>query len=166
MKKFLALVLALAMVLALGVAAFADAGSPSTDDGGGKDLAYRGPALNQAAEKKTDNAVKLVKDGNEVEIELVDISNADTLDAADKEAFLAAYEAAKAVTDKVVKYFFWVKPAGVEPPADFEFTCEGTGVEVTVNTNPCEVVAGAEENAYIAKLTEFGAVAILCDAAA
>ena len=85
----------------------------------------------------------------------------------DKDAFLAAYEDAKNVEGKVVKYFYWLGMPKELEGVDFEwfrydFKCAGENVEVTVNGHPMEVVH-VDGVDYYAKITEFGAIAILCD---
>ena len=82
-------------------------------------------------------------------------------------ADLFLYEDAQAVEGKVVKYFYWVDVPEDYKTEDFawakyEFKCAGENVEVTVNGNPMEVVH-VDGVDYYAKLTEFGAVAIMCD---
>ncbi len=175
MKKVFALVLAFALVLSLGVVAFA-ANSPSSPTSGGSSstpdngwgeytTAVAPPAKSGMEIHGADNKVVAVVP--EDEMTLLGVADADKLDAEDKEAFLAAYEEAKAVEDKVVQYFYWI-----DIPEDFktdgftwfryDFKCAGKNVEVYVNGHPMEVVH-VEGVDYYAKLTEFGAVAILCD---
>ncbi len=66
-----------------------------------------------------------------------------------------------------MKYFFWLDvKGGYEIPAGdyirYDFTCQGENVQLQVNGKDMEVVHvdGAD---YYAKLTELGAVSILCD---
>ena len=155
MKKTLAFVLALAIVCSLSVAAFA-AGSPVKEI---PTPAYFGPALKAAC--------PFSYEGNEAkDVIATAVDKADALEAADKEAFLAAYEAAKAITGKVVVDFFWVDAdyaVDADHPLVYSFECKGENVQVQVNGKDMEVVETAD-NTYSAKLTELGAVAILCDA--
>ena len=165
MKKSLAFVLALVLVCSLSVVAFA---APSTTK--------TSPAEVYAAPAKAggfvicDMATDAVEDEIPAEeVTVVAVDDAATLEDADKEAFLAAYEAAKAVEGKAVVDFFWLAvpeqyTVDAENYLKFSFTCEGENVQVQVNGNDMEVVAEDAPNAYFAKLTELGAVAILCDA--
>ena len=155
MKKTLAFVLAFAIVCSLSVAAFA-AGSPVKP----APAPYTGPALKAAT-------CPFSYEGNEAkDVVATAVDKADALEAADKEAFLAAYEAAKAITDKVVVDFFWVDAdyaVDADHPLVYSFECKGENVQVQVNGKDMEVVE-TTDNAYNAKLTEYGAVAVLCDA--
>ena len=156
MKKTLALLLALAVVCSLGVSALA-AGSPVKDT----------PAWYNAGGAAKKTVSPFAFNGAEAKnVVTVPVEKADTLGAADKEAFLAAYEAAKAITDKVVADFFWVGAdyaVDADHPLVYSFACKGENVQVQVNGKDMEVVETAD-NAYNAKLTEYGAVAVLCDA--
>ncbi len=173
MKKFFALVLALAVVLSLGVTAFAGSSGGGSSSGSTVDLGWGEftTATAPAAAKTT--AQIYGKDGKEIaeidesSVVILPVGEADKLSEADKEAFLAAYEEAKAVEGKVVKYFYWIDIPEEFKTDDFswfrfDFKCAGENVEVTVNGNPMEVVH-VDGVDYYAKLTEFGAVAIMCD---
>ena len=171
MKKFFALVLACAVVLSLGVTAFA-ASPTGSSSSSTVDLGW-GNFTVAAAPAKAAGVPAYGKDDKEVvevpadSIVLVPVGEADKLDEADKEAFLAAYEDAKAVEGKVVKYFYWIGMPEELEGVDFawvryDFKCAGENVEVTVNGNPMEVVH-VDGVDYYAKLTEFGAMAIMCD---
>ena len=110
---------------------------------------------------------KLVEEIGKDKIVYATVGLANLLPKADKEAFLKAYEAVKAIKDKVVKFFFWlnVKDGYKIPAGDYlryDFTCKGENVQCQVNGKDMEVV-NVEGNDYYAKLTELGAVAILCD---
>lgn len=170
MKKFLALVLAFAVVCSFGITAFA--GSPvapisspvyttqypDVPDASGLDVC-----------KMVDDKVKVSVPTEEVI--LLSVGEAGALGDEDKAAFLAAYDAVKEIKDAVVVYFFWLDipenyktGVGIEDYIKLGFKCPGENVRVTVNGNEMEVVALEEANSYFAKLTETGAVAILCDA--
>ena len=171
MKKFFALVLACAVVLSLGVTAFAasptGSSSSSTVDLGWGDFTVAAAPAKAAGVPAYDKDNKEVVEVPADSIVLVPVGEADKLDEADKEAFLAAYEEAKAVEGKVVKYFYWLGMPKELEGVDFEwfrydFKCAGENVEATVNGHPMEVVH-VDGVDYHAKLTEFGAIAILCD---
>ena len=172
MKKVFALVLAFALVMSLGVTAFAGssgggASSASTVDLGWGDFTVAKPAPATKGMELYNGEDKLIAVVEEEDIIQVPVGQAAELGAEDEEAFLAAYEDAKAVEGKVVKYFYWIDIPEKYKTEDFtwakyEFKCAGENVEVTVNGNPMEVVH-VDGVDYYAKLTEFGAVAIMCD---
>ena len=170
MKNALALILALAVVLSLGVAAFA-ASSPEGSPAEAPKVYYYGPPLDTL---KKDAGLLEAYDANDKKIgdipaedvTQVVVGDADKLEAADKETFLAAYEEAKAVESKAVKFFYWLQVKNLPEGCayvKYPFTCSGENVQVTVNGNEMEVVSLGGDG-YYAKLTEFGSVAILCDA--
>lgn len=169
MKKAFALVLAFALVCSLSAAAFA-AGSPVKESPVEEYVAAAPVEKAEKAFAVCDAASDEEKETVPVEdIILVDVADAAALEDADKEAFLAAYEAAKAIEGKAVVDFFWLDlpeqyTVDAENYLKFTFKCEGKNVQVQVNGNEMEVVAEDAPNTYSAKLTELGAVAILCDA--
>ncbi len=160
MKKIVSLLLAVVLVLGLGVTAFA-AGSPTGGNGQDKGPTKKGMEIYNS----DDELIALVPPE---EIKRVSVGNANKLSAEEKEAFLAAYEEAKNVEGKKVKYFYWLDiPEKYKNMEDFayakyEFTCTGKNVQVTMNGKEMEVEQTGK-NSYFAKLTEFGAIAILCD---
>ena len=172
MKKFFALVLALAVVLSLGVTAFAasptgGSSSSTVDLGWGAFTTAKAPAKEAAVFAVYDENDEVIAEIPASAVPVIAVGQSDKLDAADEEAFLAAYEDAKAVEGKVVKYFYWIGMPEELEGVDFawvryDFKCAGENVEVTVNGNPMEVVH-VDGVDYYAKLTEFGAVAIMCD---
>ena len=110
---------------------------------------------------------ELISSIPEDEIIYLDVSEAPKLSDEDQEAFIAAFEDARAIEDMVVHDFYWFDIPEEYKTEDFswlkyEFNCAGELVEVTVNGNPMEVVHVDGEE-YYAKLTEFGAVAIMSD---
>ncbi len=172
MKRFLALFLAAAVVLSFGATAFA-AYSPTSGDNvdeGWGTYTVKAPAKN--------NELRLViyDENDEVIAELYDddvkeiaVDDADQLSPEDREAFLAAYEEAKAVEGKVVKYFYWLSISDKYADAlakagwiKYFFKCAGENVQMTVNGKEVEVfhIEGVD---YYAKLFELGAIAIYCD---
>ena len=205
MKKVFALFLVFALVMSLGVSAFA-ASSPVAGGGAGSEegeitipVAPLAPVEEEEDEDKDENE-NMIPDELEAELEdeddaattegfvfdivddsddtvavvpaeeliIVPVKEADQLSDEDKEAFLAAYEEAKAVKDKLVKYFFWLDvPETYKNVEDFSafkftFTCTGDNVVVLVNGKPMKVVK-LDGNKYCAYLTEFGALSILTD---
>lgn len=173
MKKVLALVLVIGVILSLGVTAFA-AGSPIAGGGGGAvpdigwgEVTKRTPPAAEKGMELYNAEEKVIATVPEDDITQLAVGEAAKLSDEDEAAFLAAYEDAQAVEGKVVKYFYWVDVPEQYKTDDFvwakyEFKCSGENVEVTVNGNPMEVVH-VDGVDYYAKLTEFGAVAILCD---
>ena len=165
MKKVISFALVLVLVLSHSVVAFA-AGSPKTTPAS---AGYTTRAVAAAGNGVGlyDKDDKLVATVPAADVLNVPVGQANKLADADKDAFLAAYEDAKAVENKVVKYFFWFDVAEQYKTPDvayalYNFTCTGENVQVTVNGNPMEVESLGGIS-YAAKLTEFGAVAILCD---
>ena len=160
MKKIVSLLLAVALVMGLGITVFA-AGSPTSGNGQDKQPTKKGMEIYNS----DDELIAIVPPE---EIKRVSVGNANKLSAEEKEAFLAAYEDAKNVEGKKVKYFYWLDiPEKYKNMEDFayakyEFTCTGENVQVTVNGKEMEVEQTGK-NTYFAKLTEFGAIAILCD---
>ena len=166
MKRIVTFLLIVTLVLGLGVSAAAK-DSPSKDQESAtttaalpKTTGQRGLGLYNSDDKRIAtvpaNAVRKIS-----------VGNAKRLDDDDREAFLAAYEDAKNVDGKIVKYFYWLDiPARYKTDdfayAKYIFTCTGKNVEVTVNGKQMEVDK-IDRYMYCAKLTEFGAVAILCD---
>ncbi len=156
MKKTLALILALAVVLSLGVAAFA---AGSQEDAPAAEP-YTGPVYKAFDENGNPVGKLFIND-----LKVFSVGEAGKLDAADKEAFLAAYENAKNVEGKAVKYFFWISvklPAGAAY-VEYPITCSGKNVEMTLNGKEVELV-NVSGNDYIAKVTESGYAAVFCDA--
>ena len=165
MKKLFAVVLAAALVMSLGVTAFA-AGSETPEEASAY---YTTPYVVRTSGtmdlyKVDDSSYYSVPSGEVMELTPADV---DKLSAEVQESFLAAYEQVKGIEGKLVKYFCWI-----DVPADYltkdfayaryDFSCEGENVQVFVNGNEMEVVhvAGID---YYAKLTEFGALWILVD---
>lgn len=156
MKKILALVLTLVLVCSLSVAVFADYVPSVIPD----------PPIDPIHPT-------FVFDGMEIpESDIIIYSVDEALanlegDALDE--FVAFYEAAKAIKDRVVVDFFWYSvnekyEISEEHPLYFTFDCEGENVGVTVNGKEVEVTFN-EKISYTAPLgLQTGSVAILCDA--
>ena len=154
MKRFVSILLVITVLLALGIPAFA-AGSPTGS--GKKNEAMSGLVLYNSDDKVI--GVVPTKD-----IIRYNVRQADKLDAADKEAFLAAYEDARKVDDKVVLQAFWLDVPDEYKTSDFAyaryyFNTVGRNIGVSVNGNDMEIGRLGNGN-YFAKLTEFGTVVI------
>ena len=175
MKKVIAFALMLALVLSCGAMAFADSSNgspvptPPPSGGGGGGAGAGGPATLAQPNfvlDVYDGEDKMVEEIGKDRIVYAQVGQANLLPAADKEAFLKAYEAVKEIKDKVVKYFFWLNVKDYKIPAGdylrYDFTCKGENVQCQVNGKDMEVV-NVDGDDYYAKLTELGAVAILCD---
>ena len=152
MKKVFALVLAFALVMSLGVTAFAGSSGGGASSASTVDLGWGNFTVAKPAPAK-----------NGMELYGAD----DKVIATVPEDLIAIVPVAQAVEGKVVKYFYWIDIPEDYKTEDFawakyEFKCAGENVEVTVNGNPMEVVH-VDGVDYYAKLTEFGAVAIMCD---
>ncbi len=158
MKKVLAFLLALSVILSLGVTALA-AGSPKPPQPRVKAATGLGIYNEEGKRIATVPAKDVLK---------LNVGGADQLDAADKDRFLAAYEEAKNTEGKTVRHFFWLdipeeyKTMDGFAYAKYDFISGGQNVAVTVNGNPMEVVR-LGHGAYYAKLTEFGVVSIISD---
>ncbi len=170
MKKVLVFVLMFVMVLSCGVVALAvnksEVAPPTSKDATAPLPKSKSLESDSGLEyyDKEDNLLGTVP---KEQVVVAAVDQANQLPAADKEAFLKVYEDVKAIKDRVVKQFFWLNTKDFEEPDNleyykWEFTCEGENVAVTVNGKDMEVV-NVEGANYFAKLTELGAVAILCD---
>ena len=111
-----------------------------------------------------DNVLKLVPYEMTIEIQ---VTQGDRLPPNDEARFMEAYEEAKAIKDRIVKYFFWLDVPETYIPENFgygkfEFNCAGDNVECFVDGKPMEVVH-VDKDDYFAKLTEFGPVMVVCD---
>ncbi len=159
MKKFFSFLLVLALALSLSAPAFA-AGSP-TSTGPKNPVVPQGLGIYNSADKR----IAVVPNKDMLKL---NVGSADKLDAADKDAFLAAYETAKSTEGKIVRHFFWLdipdeyKNLDGFSYAKLSFGCRGQNVEVTVNGKPMEVVR-LGHGQYYAKITEFGVVSIISD---
>ena len=115
MKKILAFALMLALVLSCGAVAFA-AGSPRPHKKSYDGVVTSLPAANFELDlyDGTDNKIEEIE---KYKIVYAPVGYAGFLLKADREAFLNAYEDAKAVKDHIVKDFFWLDVKG-----DYEIT--------------------------------------------
>ena len=155
MKRFISVLLVLTLLLALGVTALA-AGSPTGT--GKKNDAMTGFVVYNKSDKG------IVRVPNK-DIYRYSIHQADKLDAADQEAFKAAYEDAQKIEGKLVRNVFWLDIADEYKNMDdfsyvrYYFGLTGRNIKVSVNGKDMEVV-GLGQDQYYAKLTEFGTVVI------
>ena len=111
-----------------------------------------------------DNVIKLVPYEMTIEIQ---VTQGDRLPPNDEARFMKAYEEAKAIKDRIVKYFFWLDVPQAYIPDNFgygkfEFNCAGDNVQAFVDGKEMEVVHVNGDD-YFAKLTEFGPVMVVCD---
>lgn len=175
MKKVFAFALVVALVLSIGVTAFAD-NSPVVRDytrvtaDGSSPAPASAPAPASTDESGLevcnvkDEVIDVVPDSKVVRLS---VGQEDLLSDADRAVFMDVLAAARAVTDKLVQSISWLNVKDYEEPADFAyyrllFSCTGENVQVSVNGKDMEVVHIEDAN-YYAKLTELGAVTISCD---
>lgn len=154
MKKVISLVLVITMLLALGVTAFA-AGSPTGT--GKKETGITGAGGVYDENGKRASGVP----SNAVIVRY--LPQANTLEDADKEAFLKAYEDAKNIEGKRLVNVVWVDIAD-EYKSDvgfvrYYFVTPCRNIEVSVNGKDMDVVR-LGNGQYYAKLTDFGPVVI------
>lgn len=163
MRKFLSVLLALAVVCSFGACAFA-AGSPVgvVNDAAGVAV----PVATVPAETVEEAIVASVKvTGAEDKVVDVEIKTADDETLTEEEA-AAIEEAVAAIEDKAVIAAFILNTdveVSESAPLAFAFECEGENVGVQVNGNEMAVEAVAD--GYVASLTETGVVVIYCDEA-
>ena len=188
MKKSVAVLMILAIVLSLGTSAFAAFGSvpaAAQDEYGGyyDDFGnYYPPGQEpqggrpKAAQSDVGLLILLMEDDTLYEfVPMYQVMNVEYKDAAKfinnsktREAFAQAYKEAKGVEGTHLRKAYWFDiPASYtlddEHYAKYVFSCEGKNVEVTVNGNPVEVVSINGRTSYIAKITERGPIAIYSD---
>lgn len=182
MKRLLALLLALTLVLSLGVAAFADEKSEGADaakTGVRSPTGGDGGAVSDLGWGEFTTPKAPVEEGMEIynaagekigivpaeEVIQLAIGEADKLSPEDKEAFLKAYDEVKTIEDEVVMYFYWLDVPEKYKTDDaawfkYSFKAPGINVRALINGKPLDVVhvKGVE---YYAKLTELGALTVL-----
>lgn len=169
MRKFLSVLLALAIVCSFGVCAFA-AVSPVgvvNDEGAGAGAVV--PVATVPAETVEEAILSSVKaTGAEDKVVDIEIKTADDENLTEEEA-AALEEAVAAIEDKAVVAAFILKTdaeVSESSPLAFSFECEGENVGVQVNGNEMAVEAvETVANGYVASLTETGAVVIYRDEA-
>ena len=187
MKKSVAVLMILALVLSLGASAFA-ATSPYPDGYGtyypddyGYDFDYdfyppgQGPRERQRVVQTDVGLLICLMEDDTVyqfvpmpQVVNVEYKNRDQLRKEDAEALKEAHDAAKQIEGKSLKqsYFFTVPSTYTvdeEHYAKYVFSCPGNNVEVSVNGNPVEVVSINGRTSYVAKVTERGCITITVD---
>ncbi len=180
MKKSVAVLMILAIVLSLGAYAFAEQMPWEYPDYYPDDY-YPGDYYPQGQQPQSKPAVSnvgllicLMEDDTIHQfvpmplVTNVEYRDRDKLAKADAEALKEAHDAAKQIEGKSLKqsYFFSV-PANFdvdeEHYAKYVFSCPGNNVEVSVNGHPVEVVSINGRTSYIAKVTERGCITITVD---
>ncbi len=176
MKKSVAVLMILAIVLSLGVSAFAE----RIPDGYYPDF-YPDDYYPQGQQPQGKPAVSnvgllicLMEDDTIHQfvpmplVTNVEYKDRAKLAKADAEALKEAHDAAKQLEGKSLKqsYFFSV-PDNYDVDEDhyakYVFSCPGSNVEVCVNGHPVEVVSINGRTSYIAKVTERGCITITVD---
>lgn len=176
MKKLIALILALVMILSFGVSASAAMSAGQllalariialVNSGGG--AMDPNPTINyfaldndvwQSAVSMADKDVKIVA-AKDVE---------DELSTSELEEFLNQYEAAKAASKAGIgkklqaAYWYEIPTKNLKNGnnyARFCFTCPGKGVEATLNGEPVELVHYTKGTSYYGKMTGCGVLLI------
>ena len=184
MKKSVAVLMILAIVLSLGASAFADRAQQAWEypdyypDDYGYDFDYDYPQGQQPQSKPAVSNVGLLiclMEDDTIHqfvpmplVTNVEYKDRDKLAKADAEALKEAHDAAKQIEGKSLKqsYYFSVPDfydVDEEHYAKYVFSCPGNNVEVSVNGNPVEVVSINGRTSYIAKVTERGCITITVD---
>ena len=179
MKKSVAVLMILAIVLTLSASAFA-ASAYYPDDYGTYIPPGQGrtPVQDEGPHVVAESDVGLLicnMDDDTIHqfvpmplVTNVEYKEREKLDKADADALKEAHDAAKQIEGKALKksYFFSV-PENFDVDEDhyakYVFSCEGKNVEVAVNGNPVEVVSINGRTSYIAKVTERGCITITVD---
>ena len=177
MKKSVAVLMILAIVLSLGASAFAEI---ITDGTVGYIPEGQGWSLTQGDGQhivKETNVGLLICNMDDDTIHQfvpmplvtnVEYKERENLPKADADALKEAHDAAKQLEGKSLRksYFFSV-PENFDVDEDhyakYVFSCEGKNVEVAVNGNPVEVVSINGRTSYLAKVTERGCITITVD---
>ena len=173
MKKFLAIVLSLAMILALGVTASAvtsKGSSPATEEkheeGAPTVTYYTGPALTQK-DTSIKNLTFKDKDGNPVNMKVYSWEELASAGLSDAEYAAAEeqYKQVQATTGKKCLKWFYLLPEDVnfvvdeDNPLTMEFETEATDVTVTLNGEDVPLTQNPV-HFYSCDLTGFGGVGI------
>ena len=182
MKKSVAVMMILAIVLSLGASAFAETISVIVPSNGtsmvGNDYDYdylqgQTPQGERKLVKETDVGLLICNmDDDTIHqfvpmplVTNVEYKEREKLPQAAADALKEAHDTAKQTEGKSLKqsYFFSV-PENFDVDEDhyakYVFSCPGKNVEVSVNGNPVEVVSINGRTSYIAKVTERGCITI------
>ena len=186
MKKSVAALMILAIVLSLGASAFADdivVGYippnnyyPGTSNYPPREPTPNNPQGEPHIVKETDVGllICLMEDDTIYQfvpmplVTNVEYRDKDKLPKAEAEALKEAHDAAKQIEGKSLKqsYYFSVPETYTvdeDHYAKYVFSCPGNNVEVCVNGHPVEVVSINGRTSYIAKVTERGCITITVD---
>ena len=191
MKKSVAVLMILALVLSLSASAFAAFGSAPAAEGYYDDYGNyydydgtyypdfyppgQGPRERQRVVQTDVGLLICLMEDDTVyqfvpmpQVVNVEYKNRDQLRKEDAEALKEAHDAAKQIEGKSLKqsYFFTVPntyTVDEEHYAKYVFSCPGNNVEVSVNGNPVEVVSINGRTSYVAKVTERGCITITVD---
>ena len=178
MKKSVAVLMILAIVLSLGAFAFAEQMPWEYPDfyEGTYDYDYPQGQKPQGkpAVSNVGLLICLMEDDTihqfvpMYQVTNVEFKDRDKLAKADAEALKEAHDAADQTEGKSLKqsYYFSVPDnydVDEEHYAKYVFSCPGKNVEVCVNGHPVEVVSINGRTSYIAKVTERGCITITVD---
>ena len=169
MKKLLAMVLALAMILALGVSAFAGSSETKEEEVHQTDAPkypYTGPAVTQK-DPEVKNVKITDKDGKEISGKLIEFKDLEKsgLDEATLKAAEEDYKNAAATKGKKCLKWFWFLPDDVdfvvsaEEPVNLEFDTDASDVEAQLNATVLKLLENNGSH-YMWELPGFGGVGI------
>ena len=172
MKKTVAFLMVLTLILSLGASAFADTLFPDGQGVPPVQIPQGGKPAGDPFSGIPGLLILLMEDDTIYEfVPISQVTNVDYKDAAKfldpktKEAFAAFYKEAKTVEGRKLRKAYWFNipdnyTLDDEHYAKYLFSCDGSHVEVTVNGDPVEVVSVNGRTSYIAKITARGPIAI------
>lgn len=174
MKKTIAFLLILAIVLSFSAFAFAESSSPFEFGyvPQGQSIPTQGKPAGDPYAGIPGLLILLMEDDTIYQfVPINQVTNVEYKDASkflnekDKEAFSAAYQEAKAVEGGKLRKAYWFNipdnyTLDDEHYAKYLFSCDGKDVTVTVNGDPVEVVSVNNRTSYVAKITARGPIAI------
>ena len=172
MKKTVAFLMVLTLILSLGASAFADTLFPDGQGVPPVQIPQGGQPAGDPFSGIPGLLILLMEDDTIYEfVPISQVTNVDYKDAAKfldpktKEAFAAFYKEAKTVEGRKLRKAFWFNipdnyTLDDEHYAKYLFSCDGSHVEVTVNGDPVDVVSVNGRTSYIAKITARGPIAI------
>ncbi len=172
MKKTVAFLMVLTLILSLGASAFADTLFPDGQRVPPVQIPQGGQPAGDPFSGIPGLLILLMEDDTIYEfVPISQVTNVDYKDAAKfldpktKEAFAAFYKEAKTVEGRKLRKAYWFNipdnyTLDDEHYAKYLFSCDGSHVEVTVNGDPVEVVSVNGRTSYIAKITARGPIAI------